>query len=299
MDLKKFKEFLLEKQSDEKFKELMSKRYIEKSTIPDDLKKLSLELTNELSNVKIPYYSKILFGGIYIEIDISYSDNNEYYSRVSWDDFLSGKYYIPINIPKEYDVNYVVSTIIHEVRHMIDFTMVNIDKGLNSFQKELHLSKFYDGKFSKFSRLFYLSLEHELVARNNQIYPYINFKNITKEQSISILKKSFIWEALLLLNDFDIENFIKQYELNDLIDITNNFIEKVLFNQIEKVRDISDVMKFYTQCDSFFKETSKEWKKQLFSEVDKTYETHKPIFSESSFNGYKYFIVYLCGKIFT
>ena len=68
--------------------------------------------------------------------------------------------------------------IIHEIRHMIDFTDENLNTGLSSFDMDKNLRRYNIGVFNEFYKLVYISLEHELVARNNQIYPYIKFKNL-------------------------------------------------------------------------------------------------------------------------
>jgi hypothetical protein len=239
-------------------------------TIPGDLKDLSKELTIELTNVSLPYKKLINFGGI--EVDIEIKKSNRYHSSVDWFKFLRGDYEIIIEVENNYDINYVVSTIIHEIRHMIDFTDENLNSGLSSFDMDKNLRKYNIDIFNKFYILVYISLEHELVARNNQIYPYIKFKNITKDESLNILKKSFIWKALEMLEDFDYKSFINNFDENILIDITNRFIKECLYDGDTILENRDELIKFYQIWCEYFNGVSNKWKELLFREVDMIYE---------------------------
>ena len=239
-------------------------------TIYGDLKELSYELTNELSNVEMPYSKLLNFGGI--EVDIKIVKSNKYYSNIDWLKFLNGDYEIIVEVIEDYDINYVVSTIIHEIRHMIDFTDENINAGLSSFDMDMNLRKYNIDTFSEFYILVYISLEHELVARNNQIYPYIKFKNLSKEDSIEILKKSFIWQALDKLNSFDYKKFVQKFDTDLLIQITNNFIKDCLFDNETLIENKHELISFYKIWDEYFCKTSKKWHYLLLREVDIIYE---------------------------
>jgi hypothetical protein len=242
-------------------------------TINGDLKELSKRLTEELLDKDLPYTTLLNFGGI--EIDIKIIQSNRYYSNVDWFKFLNGDYEILIEVENNFDLNYLVSTIIHEVRHMIDFTDENLNSGLSSFDIDRNLRKYNIDNFNQFFVLVYISLEHELVARNNQIYPYIKFKNLSREESIEILKKSFIWKALELLNNFDYSNFVKNFDTNQLISITNNFIKDCLYDETTFIDSLEDLILFYKTWDDYFKETSEKWKSILLREVDYLYERKK------------------------
>jgi len=239
-------------------------------TIPGDLKNLSNELSTELCNINLPYSKLIVFGGI--EIDVNIVKSNRYYSNVNWFKFLKGDYEIIIETEEDYDINYVVSTIIHEMRHMIDFTDENLNSGLSSFDFELNLRKYNIDNYNTFFILVYISLEHELIARNNQIYPYIKFKKIKQEESLQILKSSFIWKALDMLNTFDYNNFINAFDSDTLMKITNSFIKECLYDNDTRIETHDDIINFYKVWDVYFKETSSKWKDILLSEVNKVYE---------------------------
>ena len=239
-------------------------------TIHGDLKDLSYELTNELSNVKLPYSKLLNFGGI--EVDIKIGKSNKYYSNIDWVKFLKGDYEVIVEVIEDYDINYVVSTIIHEIRHMIDFTDENLNAGLSSFDMDMNLRKYNINTFSEFYILVYISLEHELVARNNQIYPYIKFKNLSKGDSIEILKNSFIWRALDKLNSFDYEKFVVKFDTNFLIKTTNDFIKDCLYDNETFIDNKDELILFYKVWDEYFRETSKKWHDLLLREVDVIYE---------------------------
>ena len=239
-------------------------------TIDGDLKELSSKLTTELSNIKLPYTKLLNFGGI--EVDIKIIQSNKNYSKVDWVKFLKGDYEIIIEVEENYDLNYAISTIIHELRHMLDFCDENLNSGLSSFDIDKNLRKYNIDIFNQFYILVYISLEHELVARNNQIYPYIKFKNLTKEESIEILKKSFIWKALEMLKGFDYNGFINKFDISTLINITNNFIKDCLYDNESYIENIDELRNFYKIWDEYFNEISDKWKKLLLREVDYVYE---------------------------
>ena len=59
-------------------------------------------------------------------------------------------YQIDIKVPEDYDLNYLVSTLIHELRHIIDFLDGAKSSGLSSFLMDIHLRNFNIGLFSEF-----------------------------------------------------------------------------------------------------------------------------------------------------
>lgn len=238
-------------------------------TIHGDLKDLSSDLTKELADIKLPYTKLLNFGGI--EVDIKIIQSNRYYSNVDWVKFLKADNEIVIEVENEYDINYVISTIIHEIRHMIDFTDENLNSGLSSFDVDKNLRKYNIDVFNDFFILVYISLEHELVARNNQIYPYIKFKNLKKEQSLEILKNSFIWKALDMLNGFDHNSFIDKFDQGVLIKLTNSFIKDCLYDE-SIIETNEELISFYKIWNEYFIEVSNKWKNILIKEVDMVYE---------------------------
>jgi hypothetical protein len=255
-------------------------------TIPGDFKDLSETLTKEFFNLKLPYIKTVNFGGI--EIDVKIFQSNRYYSNIDWLKFLTGHNEMVIEVNHNYDINYVISTIIHEIRHIIDFTDENLNVGLSSFDIDRNLRKYNINIFNEFFILIYISLEHELVARNNQIYPYIKFKNLKKEDSFKILESSFIWKALNMLNDFNYIDFIDKFNEKDLINITNNFIKDCLYDNDTSIENKEDLINFYKTFNDYFKEISYKWKNILTKEVDIIYE--RKIFNIETIEDYKIII---------
>lgn len=268
--LKRYLDFIYEKLNVDKI-DLTKFNSIPKShwTIYNDLKELSSKLKNEIN---IPFTKVINFGGI--DINLSIVVSNRYYSNIDWYEFLNGKNNLKVEIPNEYDIDYTISLIIHEIRHLIDFTSEYSNIGLSSFDIELQLRKYRDiVYFNEFYILFYISLQHELVARNNQIYPYIKFKGIKKEESIKLIKKSFIWVYLDNLNSFNHDSFVKKFKVDFLIELTNEFLKDVLFSD-ELVEDYDDLNLFYQNFEKYFKTLSVEWKNITFKEIDYVYESN-------------------------
>lgn len=269
-NLKRYSDFIYEKLNIDKI-DLTKFNSIPKNhwTIYNDLKELSNKLKNEIS---IPFNKVINFGGININLSILIS--NRYYSNIDWFEFLNGKNILKVEIPQEHDIDYVISLIIHEIRHLIDFTSEYSNIKISSFDLELQLRRYKDiVGFNEFYILFYISLQHELVARNNQIYPYIKFKGIEKEESIELIKKSFIWIYLDNLTSFNHDFFIKKFETNFLIELTNAFLKDVLFSD-ELIEDFDDLKLFYKKFEKYFKSLSIEWKDISFKEIDYVYESN-------------------------
>ena len=262
-------------------------------SIPGDLKDLSQYINNEILNSNLPYNKLISFGGI--DINLKIIKTNRYYSNVDWIKFLSGEYEIVIEVIQNYDIHYVVSTVIHEIRHMIDFTDENINSGLSSFDIDKNLRKYNINNFETFFKLVYISLEHELVARNNQIYPYIKFKNISKEESMKILKQSFIWKSLNMLNEFNYKSFINRFDKLDLMQITNSFIKDCLYDDIKTIDDQEELSKFYEIWNDYFKEVHIKWKSILLSEVDLVYE--RKLLDIDNSKNYKEIIIEIWRKL--
>lgn len=268
--LLKYKDFLKESLDPNKVKETIRSFNTlpeDKIQITSDLKDISKELTEMLSNISTPFKKLIQVLGI--EIELSILETNRWYSSVDWSNFLNGEYTLVIEVPKNYDINYLTSLIVHEIRHMVDFSDEN--QNTNSFKMNIKLDKYFK-EINEFAELIYISLEHELVARSNQIYPYIKFKNLTKEDSLSILRTSFIWTALEKLNKFKSSDFIEKYEDSYLIHITNSFIKDVLFDNETIIENKEELIKFYSLFEEYFHEIYNKWISILTSEFERLWE---------------------------
>lgn len=290
----KYKEYLKESLNPWYVKNSMksfNKQDNDKLTITGDLKDLSEKLTNELSNIELPYNKLIQFGGVEIDISIIKTNTKSVYSKVSWNNFINNDYNIPIEVPENYDNNYLVSTIIHEIRHMIDFSDIAMSYDISSFDLDMRIRKFKTSEFDSFYRLLYISLEHELVARNNQIYPYIKFKNLSKNDSLEILKSSFIWRAIELLKTWNLNHFFNNFKSDDyLISKTNEFIKDVLGDENTILDNKNDVIEFYNKFNNYFIEISDKWESIILKEHDKIYERKIYNDPETLFKGYDIYL---------
>lgn len=278
INIKRFKE-LFEIIDSEYIKNIIKNSGVENPILHHkDLDELSEYLTNEFKSIQLPFVKKYDIFGVLFDVSVSY--DYSYSSYIDWDKFMNDVYEINIKVPNNYDLNYLVSTMIHELRHIIDFSDGAKSSGLSSFLMDIHLRNFNIGLFSDFYILVYLSLEHELLSRNNQIYPYIKFKNLSKDESLCILKNSFIWESLQDLNNFNSLDFINKFKTDDLISRTNSFISNVLHDKKTTVEDEKDLIDFYNIWKDHFVDISNKWTSILLSEVDRIYERNRWVFNE-------------------
>jgi hypothetical protein len=267
---KSYKWFLIEKSYLKNRIETFNSN-IETKGIPDSLKEISINLSNQL--IEVPSIKKIDFLGYNFYFNIKYGVG--YSSAINFMDLIKtedNKIKINLNVPNNYDKDYLNSTIIHELRHCLVFLDENQSADTSSFIIDMNRHNFNDGLYFEFMKLIYISLEHELVARNNQIYPYIKFKNLTKDDSIKILKSSFIWSCLKDLKNFDVKNFINKFNTDELLNITNRFIENCLQDLYYKINDIDGLYYFYNTWNDYFIMTSNNWELEMFKEVDRLYE---------------------------
>lgn len=298
--IKKFNTFIYEKFNGKDIEDIISHRGIKHISILNALKDISNELRLYLSNIQIPHKFTKNYLGVDIEISISYGVNSEYYANVNLFGYKENKYSIPIFIPMNYDLDYLISSIIHEIRHIIDFNDYSIDAELSSFKMALNLDRFNDIRnYKEFHNAFYLSMEHELVARNNQIYPFVKFKKVDKNRSLSLLKSTFIWKSMDILNNFDVDKFMNKFKVDDLMDITNNFIENIFFQSDNKIENERELKHFYIICDKYFKAVGKEWKLNMLAEFNKIYDSNQSNLNKLPNSKYTSFINELYTKIFT
>jgi hypothetical protein len=249
-----------------KFKELLED--MSERTIPGLLKSFSEILLNDLKDKSFPY-SKSYNHDVF-DINLSIIPSNRYYSNIDVFKVITktGPIDIKVEIKPDYDIYYIIATIIHEIRHIYDIYTVNFDSDMQSFIRCRGLSKLKNNNYRWFINMIYLSLEHELIARNNMIYPFIKFRNVDIDEAKKIVKTSFINKSFVLLEEFDYNMFINSIDKDELVKLTNIFNKEVL-NQTDI---ITDVVEFYKKWEDFFKQTSIEWRKEIDNEIDRLYE---------------------------
>lgn len=265
-----------------------------KSSIFENMEELRDIINNKL-NIEIPFNYILLLDEVDILLDIKYSKDGLYHCDINWNDIFKDVYKILIYVPIDYDREYIISMIISELRYMFSILDVNSDLGLYSFVDNLNFSEHKD--YNEFSKLFYIALEYELLKKMDRVYSYIRFDNMGDSKSLSILKLSFIWKALDSLTNFNVENFIMKFNLDNLINLTNVFIEKTLFNKFDPIKESGELIYFYESLSVYFKNISIEWRESLLSnQID--YRINLYTVNEHSCYGYKLKIDSMCSEIF-
>ena len=244
------------------------------TTIPEILKKISNIIRIDLINNKDSSFTKnYIIDSFDIKLEIKYIKNTKkpYYSKINIFDILlnpSNTVDIIVNVEDiTIDIDYLLSIIIHEIRHIYDIYTINNENEMYDFVKSLKLDKQQNAYFN-FNYCIYLSLEHELLARNNMIYPAYRWSNFnSKEELINVFKTSFIYKALLILKDFDSIKYIKSFNLDILIIETNKFIKDIANdnNFCENQKDICD---FYYKFETYFKNKYDEYLNYAYTSID-------------------------------
>ena len=107
-------------------------------------------------------------------------------------------------------------------------------------------------KFKKFLYCVYLTLEHELVARNTMIWEMYRYCNCSKEMLYELFEDSFIYESFEFLDSFNINVVIHE---NNILKKVNKFIS--YFKGDKMCNNQRDVILFFTNWDKYFKERCK------------------------------------------
>jgi len=248
--------------------------------IPDDLKEIFLKIRKDIGNressfeeiIDLESYGMIKGVKIRFVVEFEKSDQTDYYSNINIFELLDPKENKIIDVPihirdKSMDVDKLISVISHEIRHVYDAYIVNNESDIESFVKSLYLYKIRkntaaDKEFDYFLNLVYLSLEHELIARNTMIYE--NFINCRcdKEELFTLFEKTFIYESLVMLRNFDHKTILKG-DRNELIKNTKKFVEF-----FKEYTDIENIEEFYKNWEIYFKNKSDEYLKEAYDVLD-------------------------------
>lgn len=123
------------------------------------------------------------------------------------------------------DINELEETISHELLHV--YQKINQLKSggeshfgpettLNALTNNQHFKEINIDWWSKFLHLIYLHLSFEINARVTQLYHRLKNKDIkTSEDFVLELKKSNVWKQMEMLESFNAEDFINEFELPD------------------------------------------------------------------------------------
>ena len=259
--------------------------------IPEELKnifnKVRIELGKPLKSfIQIIDLNEYGFKDIKIKVIVEfekilptlpYGDRKTIYgSNINVNDLLSNKSIIdiPINIiDVSIDIDKLSSVVSHEIRHIYDFCNANDKSDMESFINVLRLNRLKENRknyeFLNFLDLVYLSLEHELIARNTMIYE--NFVNCicSEEELIELFKDTYVYESLIILDTFD-SNKIEYTD--ELLNDTNDFIKYFAGDLCNNEKDI---IIFYQNWEKYFKMKSNEYMKEAYKVLDNLYNAIK------------------------
>ncbi len=227
-------------------------------SIPNLIKKISNIIRKDiLINGNSSFNKNYSIDDINLNIIIDYKSGikQPYYSSINIYDIISGVEPVIIKIlvtDINIDINYLMSVVSHEIRHVYDIYTVVDDVEIEDFKKSMVVSKFKNQ--NQFISHVYLSLEHELIARHNMLYELFRWIEITdKEKLYEIFKESYTYTALIQLNNFDSVKFINSQDMYKLKNFTEHFSKDIgdTFN--------SDLYSYYMNWETFFKNKSKEF----------------------------------------
>lgn len=265
--------------------------------IPDDLKEIFNEVRKIIGEPKDPFNIKIdlnkfNFCDIILDIEVvfnplrtgdkSYQDKDIiYYSYVNIYDLLMCEELIkiPIRIDDIHiNIDKLISTISHEIRHIYDVYTINDESDMKSFVDSYNYAIVKKGEsnneFLNFLFLVYLSLEHELIARNTMIWEMFKNCNCSKEELINLYYKSSIYNSFMLLDGFNYNEVIK---VPDILNKVNNFI---FYFKGDDCHDMSGVGNFFKKWQLYFKEKSTKYKKEALSVLDDIWNLNESVLSD-------------------
>jgi hypothetical protein len=249
------------------FKKVMEA--FEERSIPNIIKKVCYIIRSDLINNENNSFNKnYIVESFDINIIIEYNKNNKipYHSDINLTKIITNPLKsVDIKVfvtDIEIDINYLMSIISHEIRHIYDIYTISRDHHMLEFKKSFHLNDYYDTKFGEFVELFYLSLEHEFIARHNMLYELYRWIEITdKKQLYNIFKTSFTYKALIMLKNFDSEKYINKFNRIELIEFTKEFSNKIEDKFI-------DIDSYYKKFEIFFHKKSDEFLSYVDSMLD-------------------------------
>jgi hypothetical protein len=218
---------------------------------------IRFEIENKINvgknNFKI---SSDVFGNINLNIFFQ-KNNKENYDAISnaiYVASLGHEIEISANV-FDNDINYdkLISSISHELKHVYDaVTDDDISSFLNTESVYDLKNYFRNNPYFEFINLIYLSLKHEMEARNHMIYDRLRWLKTYDEQQLKDeYKNTYIYKSLIMLKNFNHNYFIKQFNVNDLIKYTNIFILSFIKNNTS-IKNINELYNFYKNYEELF-----------------------------------------------
>jgi hypothetical protein len=270
--------FLIDRKNFPKYQRIVEQ--FSKKEIPDEIIYICDKIKDDISiNGNNSFKKDYIFGSYKFSIIIDYYKNNKnkYSSEIDMIDILNNVFQneeylikIPIEINSEkIDYNRTLSIIAHEIRHVYDILNTS-ELEIKDFAKKRNLNGFKNTIIYKFIFQIYVTLEHELIARNNMIYP--SFRWSGEKQKNYIIKKykeTYTYTSLIDLKNFDHLKFINNKDEKELLLITNEFIKQ--FSNGDFCNTKKDLINYYKEWEIFFKNKSDEYLKYAQYEIDRVF----------------------------
>lgn len=158
---------------------------------------------------------------------------------------------IIFKISPDYDNRIKLSTIIHEIKHLYQFTrninknhQINTDKNTDLYYKLKDIKSYYkNNKFRIFNTLIYLSTKYEIDARVQETYKILKDNKTTKDNFLENLKKTDNYVLSQYLLDCEIINKIKKEDPVKFVSHWLFMYENI--NYLNKDSEIKGYLKFF------------------------------------------------------
>jgi len=261
----------------------------------EDLEKIDFPLKKYMIFIK---NQKIKYGKNIIEFDFKLNELDTEFPHViviiNWiknnnnrvnvaTDILSGinssfkEFNITINFESIEIDDKLYSAIQHELKHVLDIT--DGTQGIKSWLKNPIINKlksdFKNTPYYIFAHNVYECLEHELNALNSSIYELLRWlKTYDREQIKNEFENTYVYKSLMRLINFNAEDFIKSFQLEDLLKYTNKFI--YLYKDFDMVINKEDIFNFYKYWENEFKTQTKNYLTKAYEILDELIQDKRP-----------------------
>jgi hypothetical protein len=275
--------------------------------IPDELKeifnKIRLIIGNQNNTFNINIDLKRLnFCDLIIKLEvdfeklnsgISYKDKDIiYYSNINIYDLVTSKEVttLPV-IVKDVNLNIdkLNSVISHEIRHIYDIYTINDESDMKSFIHSLYYEILKDSEnkdFIYFLELVYLSLEHELIARNTMIWEMFRYCKVSKPELYNLYHKSYMYKSFDQLKFFNYNNVLNNTDILEVNKFINYFGGNICEND-------DDVIIFFENWNKYFIEKSEEYLKEGYEVLEDILSINEFKYNKKSIKNVKDILLYI------
>ena len=188
---------------------------------------------------------------------------------------ISGKYYLLITCPEEYNDTKLKSIITHELNHFIEVSKIEDKKfrypNYNKIKKSLIEFEPKNKQLEFFKHLIYKTLDNEINANISQTYTYLRSFNSSNEELLNIKLEDYeVRKEYINLLNFNVSKF-----KNDLILNNIDFKE---FNDILIKNGVGDFLDFINEKN--INKYINSWFKIIKSNIEKLLKKQSNIIKE-------------------